>query len=377
MPKKIEALKWTPFVREKPESPERIQKEDLNLNTLPKKIQPETNSLPSHISKKYVEISGKFYFNYDTKKLAFVDKGKKLATSLNDSAVSKTMVDIAESRGWSKIKLKGEKSFRRETWLEAQARGLKTEGYNPRESDYAQLKVRMSSVQQRRPSSNSKDNSKTNKKPAVEQSKTQAIPEQEKRPEFKTLVNFGKAPYQHNPKNTQSYYADLRDNETQEISTVWGKGIEKALEEVHAKKGDKILLEKNGQKDVTVENIIKDKSGNVVERKQIDTHRNNWTAKTELNLKREKQAETILTKDTKDILANHPELKNEVIALEVANKFSKQSGMSKEDGRRFFEQARTTLARGVSNGDKVPEIKIKTALKEKQINKENEHEDIR
>jgi len=341
--------------------PKEIKKEGLNISS------PEEKALPQNIFKKYVEINGKYYFHSNTKKLAFVDKGKKISTSLVDKDVAKSMVDIAKTRNWSKILLKGKKEFRREVWLEAQSRGLKTKGYNPSEQDYAELKTRVEYSAKKRfkaPRSNPKE-------PLENQTTTKDL----NIPNFKTLVSYGTAPYQDKPKNKPSYYAELKDNKTEEVTKIWGTGIKQALKSANAKQGDKIILKKLNPTQVTITKPIKDEKGKAIDQKKTVVDRNNWRVIVEPSLKKEKEhAELIRTKNTVELAKNHPELKNEIVALEIAEKFSKQSSMSKKDGRRFFEQVRETIARGTSQGDSPPEVKIYPS---KQNEREVEHEHSR
>jgi hypothetical protein len=51
------------------------------------------------------------------------------------------MLDIAESKSWSSISLKGTEEFKQKAWLEASIRGIKTKGYEPTEKDLAELQM--------------------------------------------------------------------------------------------------------------------------------------------------------------------------------------------------------------------------------------------
>lgn len=96
--------------------------------------------IPDRVAKSYIEVEGKFYFQNRPDSLAFVDKGARLQTKLNNSQVAGSLVDIAEARGWTEIQVKGTEEFRREAWLQATARGLTAHGYKPKEEDLARLK---------------------------------------------------------------------------------------------------------------------------------------------------------------------------------------------------------------------------------------------
>jgi hypothetical protein len=86
------------------------------------------------------------------------------------------------------------------------------------------------------------------------------------------LLEHGPAPYKHQEGAKDSYFARLKLPSGKEAE-VWGKDIERALADAGVQVGDKVNLERAGREDVTIKQLQKD--GTV---KQIDTHRNSWTA---------------------------------------------------------------------------------------------------
>lgn len=85
----------------------------------------------------------KFYERENPAAVAFEDRGDKgLHTSKSDKDTIKAMLDMAQSKGWESIKLKGSEEFKREAWMEAQMRGIKTKGYEPTEKDKLELQAR-------------------------------------------------------------------------------------------------------------------------------------------------------------------------------------------------------------------------------------------
>lgn len=329
---------------------------------------PDSLQMPKEISKRYVEVNGKYYFNNNTDQLAFVDRGRKLSTALVNKTVSKNMVDVAEARDWKVLEVKGKPDFRREVWLEATSRGILTKGYKPNEKDYAELQKRFD--EQERAST------KTNK---VNSPKEQAQQEKQREKQneldsFETLVDHGKAPYQHKKENSMSYFATL-EKDGQE-RTVWGVGISEALEKSGIRKGDRIRLEKGNSKPVTVEAKERDENGNITETKQIETHRNEWKATSvEQQQARDAHAEAIRTKSKRELVRDEPELQNEIVALHVSEKFAEQTPMTKEDKLRFMQQVRETIAKNTSRGHIQPEIKIQeTRTVEQQNNNEKDKE---
>lgn len=106
--------------------------------------------LPDSIKNNYVGISKNQFMkdekvNYydksdpDKVNIAFEDRKNSLNTSRQDDKTVKAMMDLAESKGWTAIKLKGTEEFKQKAWVEASLRGIETKGYEPNEKDKAEL----------------------------------------------------------------------------------------------------------------------------------------------------------------------------------------------------------------------------------------------
>lgn len=104
------------------------------------------NNIPKNIENKYFkdEKNGEFFKkDGDQSSSAFKDEGNgKISTKISSDEIAKDIVAIAESRGWSKMKLSGTASFRRSAWLEANLKGIEAIGYKPSSKDLAELKIR-------------------------------------------------------------------------------------------------------------------------------------------------------------------------------------------------------------------------------------------
>lgn len=84
------------------------------------------------------------------------------------------------------------------------------------------------------------------------------------------LLEYGKARYQFDEKNNMSYYAKVRNDEGFE-RTLWGVGIEEAIEKAEVDKGDKITLVDRGEQPVSVPDPKN-------QGQYIDTIRRTWEA---------------------------------------------------------------------------------------------------
>lgn len=327
--------------------------------------------VPDRVTKNYVEINGKYYFGNRPDSLAFVDKGNRLQTKLSNAKVASSMVDIAEARGWTEIQVKGTADFRRDAWLEASARGLTVQGYKPKEEDLARLKKLIDERQ-----SNEIEAREQADQPRSKQGQTSKVRQQTVAPKPReatnqgekinrlagTVVDHGKAPYEHNPENRESYYVTL-ENSDGEKSTTWGVDLERAMAEREVKTGDRVELENLGRQQVTVNRPVKDDNGNIIGTEPVNSYRNQWDVKAEALKDSER--------DAKELVREHPDLVNEVAAIKVAEKFSQQKFSNAADRNRFMDKVRTQLASNVSRGEQAPEVRLR---EEKVIEKEKENE---
>lgn len=88
------------------------------------------------------------------------------------------------------------------------------------------------------------------KQPDPEQAPPVAIKQPEPVPEVARLVAHGPAPYLHDKKNGDSYFADLERDGT--VKTVWGVDLPRSLEEAGAAIGHEISLQRGGHQVVQV-----------------------------------------------------------------------------------------------------------------------------
>jgi hypothetical protein len=81
-----------------------------------------------------------YRFRGDSTRVAFTESTFRLATDTNSPSVARSMVDVAEARGWRALRVSGNEEFKRLVWLEATVRGVKTVGYEPSPTDVALVK---------------------------------------------------------------------------------------------------------------------------------------------------------------------------------------------------------------------------------------------
>lgn len=86
----------------------------------------------------YVEDRGgerRFYDDYQRKSLAIRANDTGISSKKEDLNTIRAMLTMAEARGWSEVKVAGTADFKREVWIEAQARGITAQGHKASDLD--------------------------------------------------------------------------------------------------------------------------------------------------------------------------------------------------------------------------------------------------
>jgi hypothetical protein len=110
-----------------------------NPDEIAKHVLSSTN-LPDDVKKRFVHsdtVPGQYFDR--NRKLAFVDKGGRLATDQNAPEIINSMVSVAQAKGWKAITIKGHDDFKRDAWLAASLAGIEVKGYKPEAPDLARL----------------------------------------------------------------------------------------------------------------------------------------------------------------------------------------------------------------------------------------------
>lgn len=249
--------------------------------------------------------------------LAFVDTGKSLNTSREDKSTIRAMVEVATAKNWKEITVSGTDDFKRNAWLEASLNQLKVRGYEPREAD----KILLTELQDRNRPHNAitlaqKELAQDTPapKPATEDRRRHIdgdalSPAQKKvldssraflnskemgfgpdvtdatirelesrlrgeRVYVGKIVDHGPAPYRHDKNNDPSYFVVLNTPAGEHV--VWGKGLAEAMRD--QKIGNEIVLQNTGKKNVTVDERVRDASGNVIDVRPKSAELNAWKA---------------------------------------------------------------------------------------------------
>lgn len=306
------------------ENENRIVSDELFMST-------EANQkMPDSVDRLFLKVGdNKYHFKSSPDDLAFVDKGNKLTTPSNSHLIAETLVRISQQRGWDEIRVTGSESFRREAWYEAAKRGISVRGYTPTEVDKAKLEEMKKEQATLAPGKLEKGEllarSYLTEAPAKALEKapelagafavreavrshlaTTGLNEQEKATVLKridermsadlhkgdlpnlnkeeraqgitgTVVDHGAARFNNEENESPSYF--VRVETEKGTRTIWGKDLERAINEGAIQKGDKATFRITGKDTVSVNvNVYDKKTGAVVDTKEQQTTRNTWSA---------------------------------------------------------------------------------------------------
>src|SRR5579863_4679439 len=95
------------------------------------------HAVPAEVRDRFVVVKNKYYFHDGTR--AFTDRGTRLTTASENTEVIKSLIQIAEARGWREITVRGTERFRKEAWFAAHLAGLEVRGYRPTEFEHGRL----------------------------------------------------------------------------------------------------------------------------------------------------------------------------------------------------------------------------------------------
>ena len=249
-------------------------------------------------------------------RVAFVDAGKALSTERDDKATIRSMIEVATTKHWKEITLSGTDEFRRNAWIEASLSGIKVRGFEPRAADQqilAELQrnkpVNVITAVEHAPKRDQPrelarplaepvpqrkhidgDAMTAHEKTVLDNSRaildskalgdsfTQAaLRELEsklrgERVYVGEIVDHGRAPYQFDKDNDDSYFVTLKTRAGEQV--IWGKGLAEAMQERSA--GEQVVLQNIGKRDVIVQERVRDAQGQVVSMRPKESHLNAW-----------------------------------------------------------------------------------------------------
>lgn len=324
----------------------------------------DTDSIPPEILERFERRGRHFHFRDGAR--AFTDRGRKLTTPSENTQVIRSLVAIAQARGWHEIHIKGTDRFKRAAWFAAREAGLKVRGYELRAHEEQQLAPA-------RPQSAGRTNRVAHE--AAGRTAAQAVPGaaagqvplSPTKPERETgrlltgrLIDHGPAPYHHDSRRPTSYFVKIETaTGAQEI---WGVDLHRALKQslTRPQIGDEVGLRAVRREAVKVWTATRDPEGNVVGQKRLDTHRNAWILE-KLEFFRERADAARIVRDPnmdpEQTVKKHPQLVGTILQIEAA-KLAARSFSHPKDGERFVGKVRNALADSVRRGEPLEPVRI-------------------
>lgn len=320
----------------------------------------EPAPVPDEVRKRFVQIKNAYFFADGAK--AFTDKGDRLTTPSENTEVVRSLVAIAEARGWSEVVVRGTERFRREAWAAARTAGLEVRGYKPTEFEQSRL---VRSVASRSAKAPEQPRSERAEKQEQEQDDSgRSGPARRDRSEALLtgkLVDQGRAPYRHDMKEPMSYYVKIET--PQGDRTIWGVDLERAMKESLSQPvaGDAVGLRAIRQEPVKVKAAQRDRDGKEVGQTELETHRNRWIVEKQGFFEERAEAARTLRDasiDPKQGGRQHPELAGSYVQVRAAELASKQI-RDPQDQKRFVEKVREALAASVARGEPLPPVRLR------------------
>jgi hypothetical protein len=299
-------------------------------------------------------VGHRYYFSDGAH--AFTDRGARLVTGSENAEVVKSLISIAEARGWREITVTGTDRFRKEAWTAASRLGIAVKGYRANEFERAQLARRLArdvvpsqdGVEEPMPSSRYPGASR---RPAPE------------RPGLiiGRLVDHGSATYRHDPHERISYFVRIETPKGER--EIWGIDLQRALREslTQPKMGDEVGLRSVRQESVTVQQAKRDTTGKIVGQQPLDAHRNQWIIEREEFFQERAAAARTLRDpaiDPKQAARHHPELIGTYLQVHAAELAARRF-RDPEDRERFVSRVRGALADAVARGEPLPPVRLR------------------
>jgi putative DNA primase/helicase len=362
------------FERGQPESKKLAtgrSEKDLHLQeaTEATKAPLDTTSMPDDVKRRFVQLGRKYHFHDGAH--AFTDRGERLTTPSENTEVVKSLIAIAEVRGWKRITVKGTDRFRKEAWFQARLAGLEVKGYKPDviEQEYL-VRTLARQVAERRDVNTVPERETTRDLPLKTERKNigTVVPKQVEEPQQRNsgiitgkLIDHGPSHYLHDRKQSMSYFVMLETEYG--MREVWGVDFERALKESLSRPqaGDEVGLRSLGRQPVTVSMPQYDEQRRLIGETKVQTYRNRWLVERQSFLNERAAIANIVRDPTippPQAAKSHPSLVGSYMAIHAAELASKQISNPQQQAR-FVELFRNGLADSVERGEPLPMVKLK------------------
>lgn len=290
--------------------------------------------LPDFVRRHFVRTGDRFYHRQTPDRLAFTARGETFRAEDASVSVATALVELAQAQGWSALRVKGSKEFKRLVWEAASKRGLAVDGYVPSPAELARLETGPEPTTAPRPEASSE---------------TRLGGRERVRPADSLageLVEHGPAPFQRQPSNSPSYFISLRDV-AGTVATHWGIDLERAIEESGAGVGDQVRLARLGRQRVQVREPIRDETGAVIDHRVKETERNAWS----VTIDRQGNPDRRGSSQDRGQAGGADPLAARVVEIFTAERLARLGPEDRARFRELYDQAKARLeARGRPHG---------------------------
>ena len=329
-------------------------------------------ALPPSVRERFVQDRRRFYFPDGTE--AFRDGGRRLMTGSENTEVVRSLVEIAQVRGWGEITVEGTERFRREAWRQGRLAQLEVRGYRPSEAERAQVIRALA----RKAEGRQLELDVTDRAGGSEASGDVLRTGTEARPSGRapggapqraasdllvgTLIDHGPDHYRFDPKEDPSYFVRIKTAEG--TRTVWGKDLERAMTHSMTQPaiGEAVGLRRVGAEPVTVRRRERDAEGQVIGEHALGAKRHRWVVE-KRGFFEERAAAAAIMRDPavnrKAAAGAHPELLGTFLQLRAAE-LAAQRLRDPEDQRRFVALVRGALADAVERGEPLQPVRLRS-----------------
>jgi hypothetical protein len=317
-----------------------------------------SRAMPDEIRERFIGIGANYYFPDGV--TAFTDHGTKLSTRSENTEVVRSLVAIAQARGWGEIKVTGTERFRKEAWFAARIAGLEVRGYTP--TEFEQERVVRAIARREDGAAGREPNGTTSQRGDRSAGQRSARAAEEQGPISGRLVDHGRANYRHSPKEPMSYY--VRIETPRGDREIWGVDLERAFRESLSRPtiGDEVTARSDGRDPVTVSAPRRDAEGRVVGTEEVATHRNRWIVeRSDFLAERAAAAQTFRDAAIKasDGVRAHPELQGSYLQLQAAKLGAERDIRDPEDRERFISRARAAIAAAIERGEPLEPVRLR------------------
>ncbi len=334
-----------------------------------KKPRDRAREIPEDVRKRFTQVGNQFFFPDGTR--AFTDRGSRIISRSENTEVIKSLITIAQARGWTDLTLTGTERFRREAWFVARQAGLEVRGYKPSTYEEGRLvrslaRASESRVPEGRADRPTGDSNRRNPEPedargASEGSARREPKERGNALHIGRLADHGPASYRHDPKHAMSYFVRLETSDGER--EIWGVDLHRALKEslTRPKIGDEVGLRAVRRDTVTLQEATRDKDGKIVGNRPLTAHRNRWIVEQREFFAARAQAARVVRDpkvEPKQAVRAHPELAGTFFKIR-ASELAAKAIRDPEDRRRFVDTVRKALADDVARGEPLTPVRLK------------------